>query len=506
MRKHVLIVLLILVLIGAGLFYWASRPDVAQRPVEAVMGVRPDITAPRKQNFPTVNIATPVGWANGAKPTPAAGLQVAPFADKLDHPRWMYRLPNGDVLVAETNSPPRKSGGIKAWVTKLVMGRAGAGVPSANRITLLRDTDGDGVADQRSAFLTGLNSPFGMALMGDWLYIANTDALVRFPYKTGDTRITAAPEQVIKLPAGENHWARNVVAAPGGRTLYVSVGSASNIAEKGLAIERYRANILEVYPDAKTFRIFAAGLRNPVGMAFEPRSGRLWTVVNERDQLGSDLPPDYMTAVDLGDNFGWPWYYWGGYPDVRVEPRNPGLQEYSKRPDYALGAHTASLGLAFAGDARLGQRFADGAFVGQHGSWNRVPASGYKVVYVPFGTNAFPLKGVKPIDVLTGFLDGEGNAQGRPVGVITDQSGALLVADDVGNLIWRVSAPQAVAAKYLPVLPRRREPRAKSDDLRNPGLPPAREHEMLPQQLRPVLGQLVADLPREQGEDRGQVE
>ena len=441
MRKHILIVVGILVVLAGALLYWLSRPDVAQHP--EVLGVYPTLSEPRMQNFPTVGIADVVGWQGGAKPVAAAGLQVAAFASGLDHPRWLYRLPNGDVLVAETNSPKREGGGITGWVMGMMMNKAGAGVPSANRITLLRDGDGDGVAESRSAFLTGLNSPFGMALVGDWLYVANTDALVRFPYKAGDTRITARPEQVIKLPGGGNHWARNVVAAPGGRTLFVTVGSASNIAEKGMEVERYRANILEVYPEAKTFRIYAAGLRNPVGMAFEPRSQRLWTVVNERDQMGSDLPPDYMAAVDLGDHFGWPWFYWGGYPDERVEPGNPALQEYSKRPDYALGAHTASLGLAFAGDARLGPQLANGAFVGQHGSWNRVPAAGYKVLYVPFGPNGFPLQKTKPIDVLTGFLDKDGNAQGRPGGVITDQGGGLLVADDVGNVIWRVSAAAA---------------------------------------------------------------
>ena len=326
MRKHTLIVLAIFVAIGAGVIYYLTRPDVARLPNEAVMGVRPNISEPRKQTFPTIGIAEVVGWQNGAKPTPAPGLQVAAFASGLDHPRWLYRLPNGDVLVAETNSPPREGGGITGWVMGLLMGRAGAGVPSANRITLLRDADGDGVAETKTAFLTGLNSPFGMALVGDQLYVANTDALIRFPYTTGATRITAKPEVVTTLPGGGNHWARNVVANPAGRTLFVSVGSASNIAENGLDVEKGRAAIFEVFPDTKYKRIYATGLRNPVGMAFEPWSGRLWTVVNERDMLGSDVPPDYMAAIDLGDNFGWPWYYWGGYPDKRVEPSNPGLQ------------------------------------------------------------------------------------------------------------------------------------------------------------------------------------
>ncbi|SOB80634.1 Glucose/arabinose dehydrogenase, beta-propeller fold [Sphingomonas guangdongensis] len=440
MRRYILIALGLVILAAAGVYFYLKQPDRARLPEAAVMGVRPTISAPRRQFFPTIGIADVVGWQNGAKPLAAAGLQVAAFAEGLDHPRWLYRLPNGDVLVAESNSPPREGGGITGWVMKKLMGRAGAGVPSANRITLLRDANGDGVAEVRQPFLTGLNSPFGMALVGPWLYVANTDALVRVPYAAGQTRITARPEKVVDLPGGGNHWARNVIAAPGGRTLYVTVGSASNIAENGLDAERRRANILEVFPERKYARIYAAGLRNPNGLAIEPRSNRLWTVVNERDMLGSDLPPDYMAAVDLGDNFGWPWYYWGGYPDKRVEPANPGLQEYSKRPDYALGAHSASLGLAFAGDARLGARFADGAFVSQHGSWNREPPAGYRVLYVPFGSNGFPDPRVNPTVVLHGFLDREGRAQGRPVGVITDQSGALLVADDVGNKIWRVAA------------------------------------------------------------------
>ncbi|WP_260599512.1 PQQ-dependent sugar dehydrogenase [Sphingomonas endolithica] len=442
MRKHILIVLLLIVLVAGGIFYWLSRPDVAKLDLAAVSGARPTISEPRTQMIPTVAVAKAIGWPQGAKPTPAAGLSVAAFAAGLDHPRWLYRLPNGDVLVAESNSPPRKGGGITGWVMGVLMGRAGAGVPSANRITLLRDANGDGVAEQKSTFMTGLNSPFGMTLMGDWLYIGNTDALVRVRYKAGDTTITAKPETVVKLQGGGNHWARNVIANPDGKTLYVTVGSSSNIAENGIEREKYRANILQVYPEAKTYRVYAAGLRNPNGMAIEPHTRRLWTVVNERDMLGSDLAPDYLTQVEMGDHFGWPWFYWGGYPDTRVDPPNPALQEYSKRPDYALGPHVAALGLSFAADAKLGARFANGAFVGEHGSWNRSPVSGYKVVYVPFADNGYPAKNVKPIDVLAGFLDQDGAAQGRPVAVITDKTGALLVADDVGNTIWRVRAAQ----------------------------------------------------------------
>ena len=439
MRRHILIVLGLVILVVVAVIAYLAWPDEAQVPLDRVAGQRPEITSPRIQTLPTVKVAEVVGWQNGARPTPAAGLRVQPFAAGLDHPRWLYRLPNGDVLVAESNSPPRKTSGITDWVMGVLMKRAGAGVPSANRITLLRDANGDGVAETRSVFMTGLNSPFGMTLFKGQLYVANTDALVRVPYADGQTRITAKPELVVKLNPGGNHWARNVIAAPDGRTLFVSVGSASNIAEKGMEHEQYRANILQVWPEDKNWRIFSAGLRNPNGMAINPATRELWTVVNERDMLGSDLAPDYLTQVSFGDQFGWPWYYWGGYPDSRVEPKNPALQQYSKRPDYAMGPHVAALGLAFSDDIRLGGRFASGAFIGEHGSWNRKPVSGYKVVYVPFGKGGYPAPGAKPVDVLTGFLDGEGRAQGRPVGVIGDKAGAMLVADDVGNVIWRVS-------------------------------------------------------------------
>jgi len=441
MLRHILIISGLIAAAVIGWWIWASQPDQAKLDVAAVAGVKPRITAPRPQMIPTVKIADPIGWQGNATPTPAPGLKVKAFATGLDHPRWLYRLPNGDVLVAETNSPPRSEGfSITDWVMSYLMNKAGAGVPSANRITLLRDADGDGVAELKTPLITGLNSPLGMVLVGDRLYIANTDALVRVPFTPGQTRITATPEVVVRYPGGGHHWARNVVANADGSRLYVAVGSATNIADKGLDKEVNRACILEVDPVAKKFRVFASGLRNPQGLAFEPGSGRLWTAVNERDMLGSDLAPDYLTSVGLGDFFGWPYSYWGGFADERVSPSRPDLYEYAKRPDYALGPHTASLGLTFAGDARLGDRFAHGAFIGQHGSWNRVPVSGYKVIYVPFNAQGYPEKAAKPVDVLSGFLDAEGRAQGRPVGVITDRTGALLVADDVGNRVWRVAA------------------------------------------------------------------
>lgn len=447
--RKILIVLLVLAVIGAVAIWWLTRPDVARLAANDVTGQIPKLSETRAQTVPTVNVAKAIGWSDGAKPTAASGLTVAAFAKGLDHPRWLYRLPNGDMLVAESNSPPREGSGITAWAMKLLMGRAGAGVPSADRITLLRDADGDGVAESRSTLLTaanGLASPFGMLLVGDTLYVANHNAVVAFPFKVGETKITAKARKIADLPGGGNHWTRDIVLAPGGKTFFVSVGSASNIAENGLDVEKNRAAILEVDPRTGRSRIFASGLRNPIGLAFYPGTERLWTVVNERDMLGSDMPPDYLTQVDIGSFYGWPWHYWGGYVDKRVQPQRPDLREYTARPDFALGAHTAPLGLTFAQDLRLGSRYVNGAFIGLHGSWNRVPASGYKVVFVPFDRRGLPAKGAKPIDVLTGFLDGEGNAMGRPVGVTADRTGALLVADDVGNTIWRVAAPGQSAA------------------------------------------------------------
>ena len=441
MTKHIVRVLLIVVVIAAAVLFYLSRPDKARLSVDAVSGKLPTIGKPRNQLIPTFDEAKAVGWPAGAKPTAAAGLQVAAFAAGLDHPRWLYVLPNGDVLVAETNGPPSSGGGIKGMVARHVMDRAGAGVPSANRITLLRDANHDGVAESRTVLVSGLNSPFGMALMGGYLYVGDTDALVRFPFTPGQTKIAVKPEKVVDLPHGGMHWTRNVLAAPDGKSLFVTVGSSTNIGENGMEAEDHRAAILQVFPDTKTERIYATGMRNPNGLAFEPQSGRLWAAVNERDMMGSDLAPDYISAIELGDNFGWPWYYWGGYPDQRVEPDNPELQQYSKRPDFAMGPHVAALGLTFAKGAMLGAKFANGAFVGEHGSWNRKPPSGYKVVYVPFAANGFPVNGAKPVDVLTGFLSADGDtAYGRPVGVAIGADGGLLVADDVGNTVWRVSA------------------------------------------------------------------
>jgi glucose/arabinose dehydrogenase len=431
------ILLIILLLVAIGLFL-STRQENSELNWLAVTGAKPRIAGPETERIPTIAIAQPTAWGT-AVPRAAAGLKVQPYASGLDHPRWLYQLPNGDILVAESNSPPRKKSGIADVVMGWLMGKAGAGVPSANRITLLRDANGDGVAEFRSVLVSGLNSPHGMALVGNRLFVANTDAVIAFPYEPGQTRITAKPEKIVALPGGGNHWARNLLASPDGRLLYVTVGSASNIGEKGMDREVRRAAILEVYPEGKTSRIYAAGLRNPNGLGWEPNSKTLWTTVNERDMLGGDGPPDYLTFVDFGGFYGWPYSYWGGFVDRRVEPQRPDLLEYTRRPDYALGAHTAPLGLQFANGATLGPQFANGAFVALHGSWNRKPMTGYKVVFIPFGANGYPLKDAKPVDLLTGFLTEDQRTRGRPAGLALDKTGALLVADDVGNRVWRVS-------------------------------------------------------------------
>jgi len=418
-----------------------SACSTAQLPLTAGMGPDPTLPAPERSPIPMVHVAKARGWPEGVTPTAAPGLTLTRFAAGLEHPRWIYVLPNGDVLVAETNAPPKPEDGkgIKGAFMKIFMSQAGAGTPSANRITLLRDATGRGVATERHVFLQNLNSPFGMTLVGNDLYVADTDAVLRFPYVTGVTSITASGTKVVDLPAGpiNHHWTKNVIASPDGARLFVTVGSNSNVGENGIAAEDGRAAVWVVDPRSGEHRIFASGLRNPNGLAFEPASGALWTAVNERDELGSDLVPDYMTSLRDGAFYGWPYSYFGAHVDTRVLPQRPDLVERALRPDYALGPHTASLGLASAQGAALGPGFASGMFVGQHGSWNRRPFSGYKVIYVPFsGGKPAGL----PVDVLTGFLNDDGEAYGRPVGVAIDRAGGLLVADDVGNTVWRVSA------------------------------------------------------------------
>jgi len=408
------------------------------------VGANPTLPEPEdKKLIPTVRVAEAIGWPSGHVPMGAEGLAVSPFASGLDHPRWLYVLPNGDVLVAETNGPkrPKDEEGIKAKVMKQMRGKAGAGTPSANRITLLRDGDGDGIAETRSVLVENLYSPFGMALVGSELYVANADAIVKFPYRTGDTRITAGPTPVTDLPGGErnHHWTKNIIADRDGAKLYATVGSNSNVAEHGMAEEEGRAAIWEVDLKTGTKRLFATGLRNPNGMAWEPSTGTLWTVANERDELGNDLVPDYLTSVKDGVFYGWPYSYFGKHVDVRVEPPRPDLVARAVAPDYALGAHVAALGLVYADPSAraLPRGLTNGMFIGEHGSWNRDPPAGYKVVFVPFA-NGRPSGA--PLDVLTGFVNEEGQAMGRPVGVAIDGKGALLVADDVGNVVWRVTS------------------------------------------------------------------
>ena len=390
----------------------AACGDTATLPPGADIGPDPTLPEPNETLIPTVDIADAVGWPEGGKPVAAEGLAVTALATGLDHPRWLQVLPNGDVLVAETNAPPREESdsGIKGWIAGIVLGRAGAAVPSANRITLLRDSDGDGVAETRTVFLKDLNAPFGMALIGSDFYVANTDAILRFPYEEGETEITAEGEKIADLPAGplNHHWTKSLIASPDGKRLYATVGSNSNVGENGLDREYRRAGILEVDLATRSVRVFASGLRNPNGMGWQ--GSTLWTVVNERDELGSDLVPDYLTAVQEGGFYGWPYSYYGQHVDERVAPQKPELVAKAIVPDYALGNHTASLGLAFSEGTLLPEQFREGAFIGQHGSWNRDPPAGYKVIFVPF-RNGRP-EGM-PVDVLTGFLSPDGEAYGR---------------------------------------------------------------------------------------------
>jgi glucose/arabinose dehydrogenase len=407
-------------------------------------GPSPALPAPEKNMIPTVNIATAVGWDKEGKPVAPQGFAVTALARELEHPRWVYVLPNGDVLVAESDAPPKPEDGkgVKGAAMKLLMKQAGSGRrPSANRITLLRDTNGDGVADVRTVFLQGLNSPFGMTLVGNDLYVANTDAIMRFPYKSGQTEIKEAGAKVADLPGGpiNHHWTKNVTASRDGKYLYATVGSNSNVAENGMDKEVNRACILEIDRTSGKMRVFASGLRNPNGLAWEPQSGKLWTTVNERDELGDNLVPDYMTSVRDGGFYGWPYSYYGQNVDERIKEQRPDLVAKAVAPDYALGAHTASLGLAFYEANLFPDTYRGGAFIGQHGSWNRKTPSGYKVVFVPFKDGK---PAGMPQDFLTGFLSSDGKAQGRPVGVAVDKAGALLVADDVGDIVWRV-APAA---------------------------------------------------------------
>jgi len=422
----------------------AGCGGIAQLPVEAGTGPDPALPPPATSLLPTVHVAKATGWPADAHPEPAPGLAVARFADGLAHPRWLYALPNGDVLVAETDAPPKPQDGrgIRGFVMKQLVKKAGSGTPSANRITLLRDDDGDGVAETRTVFLQNIDSPFGMALVGNDLYVAATDALLRFRYEPGATAIAGPGTKIADLPAGpiNHHWTKNVIASADGSKLYVTVGSNSNAGENGIDAEAGRAAIWEFDVRTVQHRVFASGLRNPNGMAWEPATGVLWTTVNERDELGSDLVPDYLTSVRDGGFYGWPYSYYGAHVEARVTPQRPDLVAKALVPDYALGPHTASLGLARVSGTALPAAYRSGMFVGRHGSWNRKPRSGYDVIFVPFADGK---PSGAPLPVLAGFLSSEGAAQGRPVGVAIDRRGALLVADDVGNAVWRVTSAPA---------------------------------------------------------------
>jgi glucose/arabinose dehydrogenase len=419
-------------LIGAGTILVRHRDSGGQKPA---WGKAPAIPKARPQGgMPTLKMPTAKGWSQGQTPVAAPGLRVNAFASGLKHPRWIHVLPNGDVLVAEALTVP---GGIRSvfdYAMVATMRRAAATGDSPNRVILLRDRDGDGVAETREIFLEKQNQPFGMALLGDTFYLGNTDGVLAFPYTEGASRITGQGKRLIELKPG-GHWTRSLLPSPDGTKLYVGVGSLSNIGDKGMENEAGRAAIYELDLTSGQSRVFASGLRNPVGLAWEPTTGVLWTVVNERDGLGDETPPDYLTSVKDGGFYGWPYCYWGRTVDDRV-PQDEALVARAIQPDYALGGHTASLGLCWLPAGTL-PGFPDGMAIGQHGSWNRSKLSGYKVVFVPF-TDGRPSG--PPRDILTGFLAPDEKASyGRPVGVTIGPDGSLLVADDVGDVIWRVT-------------------------------------------------------------------
>jgi glucose/arabinose dehydrogenase len=420
----------IVALIGAAARVW-RREQVAQ----PAWGSAPVVPVAKPQgSIPTLKMPTAKGWTDGQTPVAAPGLKVNAFASGLKHPRWIDVLPNGDVLVAEATQVQKSVGSVFDYAMQVTMQRAAALGVSANRITLLRDRDGDGIAETQEIFMEGLSQPFGMALLGDTFYVGNTDGVVAFPYAAGADRITAPGRKLVSFKSG-GHWTRSLLPSPDGRKLFVGVGSLSNIAEQGMAAEQGRAAIYELDPADGSSRIFASGLRNPVGMAWEPATGVLWTVVNERDGLGDETPPDYLTSVRDGGFYGWPYCYWGQTVDDRV-PQDPAAVAKAITPDYALGGHTASLGLCWLPAGTL-PGFPEGMAIGQHGSWNRSTLSGYKVVFVPFanGRPAGP-----PRDILSGFLaPDERHSYGRPVGVTLGPDGSVLVADDVGDVIWRVT-------------------------------------------------------------------
>ena len=445
--KKILIALLAILIILAVAIWWLLQGDNAELSVDEVTGNEPTLEEANAEAIPTIQIAKPVGWADGDAPQAAEGLAVGRFAEGLDHPRVLQALPNGDVLVTLTRSPKSgDGGGITAWIAEWLMTRAGAVGDSANEIVLLRDGDGDGVAEARLTIASesnGLDSPSGIGWHDGTLYVANHNALLAYDYELGADSVSGDPRKLMDLPAGGGHWMRNLELSPDGTKIYVAVGSVSNIGEQGMEIEAGRAMIWEYNLETSRQRQFAAGLRNPNGLAFSPWSGELWTTVNERDMLGSDLVPDYLTNVPVGAQYGWPWVYWRNNIDARVKaPRPAYLAEYARKPVYALGPHVAALGMVFTQEGHLmGDKFASGAFIARHGSWNRKPPSGYDLIYVAFDERGNP-RG-KPLPVLSGFLNADGTTKGRPTWVEWAGDGSLLMTDDTAGIIWRVHAPGA---------------------------------------------------------------
>jgi glucose/arabinose dehydrogenase len=460
--KKIAIGLLVLILVLAAAGWLLTRPDRADLSWAQVTGADPVLAEPSSERIPTVVIAEPVGWPDEAAPQAAPGLTVSRFATGLDHPRTMLTLPNGDVLVSLTRAPKVTPPGESNWlverVAKFLFSKAGAAGASANQVVLLRDADRDGRAEGRFILGDRFDSPSGLAWANDVLFIANHDSVWAWPYRLGETALTGKPTKVMDLAAGANHWMRNLLLNPDASKLYVAVGSASNIGERGIAVEEGRALIWEYDLKTRSRRLFGAGLRNPNGMAWNPWSGELWTVVNERDMLGSDLVPDYLTNVPVGAQYGWPWVYWKDNIDQRVKAPMPQfLTEYTRRPEYALGPHVAPLGLAFTIEgSRLGSRFQQGAVIANHGSWNRSPPAGYDVVYVPFDARGNPQG--RPTPILSGFLTGEGTTRGRPTWVTWASDGALLVSDDTAGIIWRVIDPAARPAPAVQRAERRSLP------------------------------------------------